>query len=53
MRKLIPSVVVLTIAPATVVPLTKPSGDDRVMRVERVCAGANGIGAHATVRRAS
>ena len=44
---------VVTEAPATVVRLTKPSGGDRVMRVDRVCEGVNAIVAHWRGKRAS
>ena len=44
---------VMTVAPATVVRLTKPFGGDRVMRVDRVCERAEMIVAPGTGRRAS
>jgi hypothetical protein len=44
---------VMPAAPATEVRLTKPSGGDRVMRVDGVCARADTVVAHGTGRRAS
>lgn len=44
---------IMTAGPPTVVARAKPSGSDRVMRVDEVCERAHAIVAHGTGRRGS